>query len=198
MRRTHSFPLCADFGALPLRDASISLIWSVLALGWAVDLPAVFREWHRVLETGGLVLFATYGPDTLKELRAAFAAAGETSRVHAFPDMHDLGDMLVEAGYADPVMEAEWITLTYEDLDKLACDLRAWGVVNVRADRPRGLLTPRRWHTVGLRYEQMRTSARLPATFEIVYGHAWKAAPRRLADGRAIVRFDPGAKRRAS
>ena len=182
--------LCADFSAMPLRDRSVGLLWSVLALAWARDTPAALREWHRVLDIGGLAMFATYGPDTLKELRAAFRGAGEDLRVHGFTDLHDIGDMLVAAGFADPVMEAEWITLTYERVDGLVADLRATGQTNVLAARPRGLLSPRRWQAACAAYETLRQAGRLPATFEIIYGHAWRAPARRLSDGRAVIRFE--------
>jgi malonyl-CoA O-methyltransferase len=187
-RRRVSY-LCADLRALPFADASASLVWSTLALSWAPDILAALREWQRVLEFGGLVMFATYGPDTLKELRAAFEQAGERLRVHSFADMHDIGDMLVAAGFADPVMDTDWLTLTYDKLEGLVLDLRMTGQTNALAARPRGLLSPRKWEAVRAAYPVSRGDGRLAATFEIVYGHAWKARPTRLADGRSIVRF---------
>jgi len=131
-----------------------------------------------VLAPDGLVLFSTLGPDTLKELRAA---AGAT-RVHQFIDMHDLGDMLVAAGFAAPVMDMEYLTFTYRDARQLLDDLRASGQTNARADRPRGL--------AGKGFlKQTLFKMQNQATFEVVYGHAWKGAPRKLADGRDIVQF---------
>lgn len=182
--------LCADMGRIPLRSGCAGLLWSNLALHWVADPLAAFKEMQRVLEVGGLLMFSTVGPDTLKELRGAFAAADEGAHVHRFIDMHDLGDMLVAAGFADPVMDMEMITVTYGSVDDLMRDLRATGSHNALAGRPRGLTTPRRLARVRAAYEQLRHDGRLPATVEVVYGHAWKPQPRVTADGRAIVRLD--------
>ena len=157
-------PLCADFARLPLADASVELVWCNLALHWANDPLAVFREFERVLSPEGLLLFSTLGPDTLKELRAAAGA----SRVHAFIDMHDLGDMLVAAGLSAPVMDMELIAIDYRAGEQLLDDLRASGQTNARADRRRGLS--------GRRFLQQFRTAPLRATYEVVYGHAWKRA----------------------
>jgi malonyl-CoA O-methyltransferase len=182
--------VCADAQRLPLAAGSVGLAWSNLMLHWAADAGAVLREAHRVLETGGVLLFSTLGPDTLKELRAAFASADAAPHVHGFTDMHDLGDLLVAAGFAEPVMDMEMITLTYADLDALADDLRASGAVNAAAGRRRGLTRPALWRQVRSAYEQIRRDGRLPASFEVIYGSAWKPEPRVAADGRAIVRLD--------
>jgi malonyl-CoA O-methyltransferase len=176
---------CADAGRLPLAHASVDFVFSNLVLQWSRPQD-VFAEAARVLPTGGLLMFSTLGPDTLKELRAAFE--GE-ARVHSFIDMHDLGDALVHAGFADPVMEMEVITLEYSRVDDLARDLKATGAQNALAERAHGLTTPRRWKAMTDRYEAHRRGEALPATFEIVYGHAWKTAPRRTADGRQVIDF---------
>lgn len=182
--------LCAGAEALPLADASVSLLWSNLMLNWLSDPLPALREMHRVLEVGGMVMFSTLGPDTLKELRAAIpAAAGE--RVHRFIDMHDIGDALVKAGFADPVMDMEMLTLTYADVDSLFADLRQSGSTLATTARARGLGGRAPWNEVRTQYEALRVGGRLPATFELIQGHAWKAAPRSTADGRAIVRFQP-------
>ncbi len=180
---------CADAERLPLASGCAGLLFSNLMLQWC-DPSAVFAEAARVLETGGLLLFSTYGPDTLMELRAAFAEEG-ARHVHSFVDMHDLGDALVAAGFADPVMEMEKVTVEYASVEALAKDLRAAGEGNALPARPRGLGGRERWRRMVERYEGHRRGDALPATYEIVYGHAWKAAPRRVADGRAIVDFHP-------
>lgn len=177
--------VCADAERLPLAHASVDLVFSNLALQWGRP-EGVFAEAARVLPTGGLLMFSTLGPDTLKELRAAFDG---DAHVHAFVDMHDLGDALVHAGFADPVMEMEVITLEYSRVDDLARDLKATGARNALAGRARGLITPRRWKRMADRYEAHRRDGALPATFEIVYGHAWKTAPRRTADGSQVIDF---------
>jgi malonyl-CoA O-methyltransferase len=182
-------PVAADFDRLPLPDSSIGCIWSNLALHWAADPSATFAEWRRVLVTEGLVLFSTLGPDTLKELRTAWGEAGG-AHVHPFIDMHDVGDMLVHAGFADPVMDMETITLTYRDLDGLFADLRATGSTNAHVARSRGLAGKDAWRTMRAAYEAMRRDGALPATFEIIYGHAWKPQPRPGRDGVAVVRVE--------
>jgi malonyl-CoA O-methyltransferase len=179
--------VCADAERLPLAHASVDFLFSNLALQWSPP-GAVFAEAARVLPAGGLFMFSTLGPDTLKELRAAFGES--TAHVHAFVDMHDVGDALVHAGFADPVMEMEVITLEYTRVEDLARDLRATGARNALPHRARGLTTPRLWKRMAERYEAQRRDGALPATFEIVYGHAWKGAPRRT-DGRQVVDFRP-------
>lgn len=161
--RKHSIPLCGDLARLPLGAGSFELVWSNMALHWLADPLSAFREFARVLGPGGLLMFSTLGPDTLKELRAATAA----ERVHEFIDMHDLGDMLVAAGFAAPVMDMEMIQVDYGKSENLLADLRASGQTSARADRRRGL---------GGRAFRERLRAALPgrATFEVVYGHAWK------------------------
>ena len=158
-------PLCADFARLPLADASVELVWCNLALHWANDPLAVFREFERVLSPEGLLLFSTLGPDTLKELRAA---AG-SSRVHAFIDMHDLGDMLVAAGLSAPVMDMELITIDYRAGEQLLDDLRASGQTNARADRRRGLS--------GRRFLEEFRRTPLRATFEVKTVRVFKRLP---------------------
>src|SRR5688500_2875645 len=178
--------VCGDIAQLPLLAGAIDFGWSNMALHWLADPMAALRELHRVLRVDGLLMFSTLGPDTLAELRAAAGAA----RVHAFADMHDLGDMLVAAGFADPVMDAERITLVYADGAALSNDLRASGqtcALAAPAGAPRRGLAGR-----GFRAALEATLAargkdgKLPVTYEVVYGHAWKAAPTRTADGRSV------------
>jgi len=182
--------VCADAERLPLATASAQLLFSNLTLQWC-RYDAVFAEAARVLEVGGLILFSTFGPDTLKELRAAFSAIDGHAHVNRFVDMHDLGDGLVAAGFADPVMEMETITVEYASVEAVARDLKAIGAHNVLPGRPRGLSGRGRWKQMVERYEQMRRDGVLPATFEVVYGHAWKTPPRHIADGRQVMDFHP-------
>jgi SAM-dependent methyltransferase len=151
------------------------------------EVPRVFAEFHRVLEPGGLVMFSTFGPDTLKELRAAYASADGRTHVHRFIDMHDLGDMLVNAGFADPVMDMEYVTLTYAAVRDLMRDLKAIGARNAARGRPAGLTGKALLAAVERHYESERRDGRLPATFEVVYGHAWKPQPRVTAEGKPII-----------
>jgi len=182
--------VCADAVALPFARGSISLAWSNLMLQWLHDPLPALKEIHRVLEVGGMLMFSTLGPDTLKELRAALPPSG-AEHLHRFIDMHDLGDALVGAGFSDPVMDMEMLTVTYAKLDDLFHDLRASGSANAATSRPRGLVGKDHWQKLRAGYEHLRHDGRLPATVEVIYGHAWKAAPRVAEDGRAIVRFQP-------
>ena len=184
--------VCADVCRLPLGARSVDLIWSNLTLQWVDELPLALAEFHRVLNIAGLFTFTTFGPDTLGELRRAFAAADASSHVNGFLDMHDVGDMLVQAGFADPVMDMEMITMTYADAGSLMRDLKAIGAQNARVDRRRSLTGRDRWQRMLAALEDFRRDGRLQASFEVVYGHAWKAEPRVVDDGRAIVRFDRG------
>jgi malonyl-CoA O-methyltransferase len=184
--------LCADFARLPLRPGSVDMVWSNLALAWAEDPLAALREFQRVLAPGGLLMFSSYGPDTLKELKAAFSPVSSARRVHSFIDMHDVGDMLVACGFAAPVMDAETITVTYPRVDDLARDLRDSGQTCAARDRARALTGSGIWLAMLAAYEKERRSGRLPATVEIVYGHAWKGEPRVASDGRQIVKWSTG------
>ncbi|HEY2864933.1 MAG TPA: malonyl-ACP O-methyltransferase BioC [Casimicrobiaceae bacterium] len=188
--------VCADVCRLPIAARSVDLLWSNLALQWVDELPLALGEFHRALKVGGLLTFTTLGPDTLRELRRAFASADEAAHVNRFVDMHDVGDMLVHAGFADPVMDMEMITMTYPDATALMRDLKATGAQNSRVDRRRGLTGRRRWRGMLGAIESFRRDGRLPASFEVVYGHAWKPEPRVTDDGRAIVRFDRGSRER--
>ena len=182
--------VCADIGALPLAAGVFDLVWSNLALQWVNDLPGAFAEFRRVLKVGGLTWFTTLGPDTLKEIRAAFEGVDGHTHVNRFADMHDIGDMLVHAGFTEPVMDMEYLTLTYAEASTMMRDLRALGATNVTLGRPRGLMGRGRWARARAALEAMRSDGRIPATFEVIYGHAWKIAPTRTAEGLAIVRLD--------
>ncbi len=168
----------ADVNALPLAAGSLGLVWSNLMLQWLDDPLPAFRELHRVLEVGGLLMFATLGPDTLKELRAASVKVGAGDTARGFPDMHDIGDMLVAAGFADPVMDMEMITFRYSSPRKFLADQRHLGVRNALL----GQQSWRAWRQVFAEWDR-------DASFEIVFGHAWKPEPRQVADGRAVVKF---------
>ena len=147
-------------------------------------------QWHRHLAIDGFLMCSGLGPDTARELRGVYREMGWALPTIDFIDMHDLGDELVKAGFADPVMDMEVITLTYDHLDAMFADLRAAGSMCAMKDR-RHVLTGRyAWAAARTAYEKLRRDGKLPATFEIVYGHAWKAAPKQTPDGRAIVRFD--------
>lgn len=166
--------VCADAAALPFRTGAAGLVWSNLMLQWCDTPDTVFAECRRVLRPGGLLSFTTFGPDTLVELRRAWDAAdGRGVHVSRFLDMHDVGDALVRAGFAEPVMDVDRITLTYADVRGLMRDLKAIGAHNAAAGRARGLTGKATFARMVEAYEAARRDGRLPATYEVVYGHAW-------------------------
>jgi malonyl-CoA O-methyltransferase len=179
--------VCADAELLPLADGSVDLIVSNLLLQWCRP-DALFAEFRRVLAPHGLLSFSAFGPDTLRELRSAWAAVDSHTHVHRFIDMHDLGDALVRSGFAAPVLDVERFTLKYLDVRKVAADLKALGAHNAAAGRPRGLTTGRKFAAMQAAYEQFRQDGRLPATYEVVFGHAWvpAASARRGGDGTSV------------
>jgi malonyl-CoA O-methyltransferase len=191
--------VCADANRLPFADTSVDIVFSSLMLQWC-NLDWAFAEVRRVLKPEGLFAFSTFGPDTLMELRAAWAAVDEYHHVHPFMDMHDVGDALVRAGLMEPVLDVERVQLTYSDVMGLMRDLKGIGAHNLSPGRARGLTGTSRLHRMKAAYEAFRHDGRLPATYEVVYGAAWGAAGRRGArsvDGE--VRISPkDIRRRAS
>jgi malonyl-CoA O-methyltransferase len=164
--------VCADIEILPIASNSMNLLWSNLALQWCNDLDAAFNEVARVLKPDGLFMFSTFGPDTLKELRAA-SYNGHT-HVSRFIDMHDIGDALTRAGFSAPVLDVEHYTLTYDDVKGVMKDLKSIGAHNATQGRARGLQGKGFLQNLTQQYEQFRTQGKLPATFEVIYGHAWR------------------------
>ncbi len=183
--------ICGDLEQLPLASSSIDLAWSNLALQWVNALPQAFAEMRRVLAPGGLFMFTTFGPDTLKELRAAQVETDGHTHVSGFIDMHDIGDLLVQAGFADPVIDMETFTLTYADVKSLMRDLKAIGARNAATDRPPALSGKAWLEAVTRNYEPLRRDGKLPATFEVVYGHAWRPVPRLGPGGRPVIDIKP-------
>lgn len=186
--------VCGDLDALPLQSGCVDMVWSNLTLQWCNDLDATFAGVRRVLAPNGLFMFSTLGPDTLRELRQAFGAVDGYTHVSRFQDMHDIGDALARAGFAEPVMDMEHFTLTYDDVAGLMRDLKALGAHNATQGRRHGLAGKTAWRRMESAYEQLRRDGRLPATYEVVYGHAW--APANLPDGRQVVQMPQSRKRR--
>jgi len=181
--------ICADAARLPLADNSVDLLLSNLMLQWCDDVRAVFAELARVLKPNGILLFSTFGPDTLKELRHSWAQAdGTHSHVNRFIDMHDLGDALLAAGVLDPVMDTDWIVRTYRDVFHLMAELKGIGAHNITHGRQRGLTGKRRFRAMLEAYRAFqRDDGHVPATYEVVYGHAIGK------DGQAGFAAAPGA-----
>ncbi|SFN29107.1 malonyl-ACP O-methyltransferase BioC [Dokdonella immobilis] len=183
--------VCADAESLPLAENSIDLLYSSLCLQWCGQLDAVFDEFRRVLRADGVVLFSTFGPQTLIELRTAFAEVDQTPHVSRFLDIHQIGDALLAAGFRDPVLERDVFTLTYADVLGLMRELRAIGATNADTGRARGLTGKAHLQRVIEAYEVNRHEGRVPATYEVVYALAWApqaGQPRRSAQG-AVASF---------
>ncbi len=181
---------CADAEALPFAAASMDLVFSNLTLQWCDEPERVLSEMRRVLAPGGLLMFSSFGPDTLKELRESWARADGFIHVHAFMDMHDIGDALLRARFSNPVMDAEQFTLTYSGVDKLMRELKALGAHNVSAGRAHGLTGKTRMRNMRAAYEEQRRDGVLPASYEVVYGHAWApdiSSPLKTQDGTVRV-----------
>lgn len=168
----------ADAYQLPFADNSMDLLVSSLMLQWCDDLPKVLAECRRVLKPNGVLFIASLGPDTLKEIRLAWQAVDGEQAEHTlnFADLHDLGDALGRVGFSDPVCDVEHITLTYADATAALKDLKAIGATNASGQRQKGLMGKAKWHAFLAAYQQQAMSdGRIPATFEIVYAHAFIA-----------------------
>lgn len=181
--------ICADIEQLPLASSSVDFLWSSLAIQWCNDLDATFAGMARVLKPEGLLMFSTFGPDTLKELREASRADPDHVHVSRFIDMHDIGDALVRNGFTAPVLDVEHFVLTYDDVLGVMRDLQAIGARNAAQGRRRGLEGKGFLRRLTENYERFRQAGKLPATFEVVYGHAWKSPQAGLPPGVSPVRI---------
>jgi malonyl-CoA O-methyltransferase len=166
----------ADAERLPLASASVDLVFSNLLLHWLSHLKPALAEVRRVLKPGGLFACSTVGPDTLQELRVAWAQVDDYSHVNRFLDLHDVGDALVQAGFAEPVLDVERVASSYADVNALLRDLKAMGSRNAARTRPRGLMGRARLDKMRASYEAFRQGARLPASFEVLYASSWGTA----------------------
>jgi malonyl-CoA O-methyltransferase len=193
--------LAADAHRLPLAAASVDLVWSNLAYHWFDDPLAAIAEWYRVVRPGGLLMFSAFGVDTLRELRES----GYPTM--ALPDMHDIGDALAGAGFAEPVMDTERLTVSWTDPQRLRTELHLLGG-NALRGRRRGLLTPRALDASLRRLQAAapildvgvgvgdRAPAPIPVSFELIYGHAWCPSAKKRSDGYAPIEFRPAGRRR--
>jgi malonyl-CoA O-methyltransferase len=190
--------VCADALRLPLADGSVDIVFSSLMLQWCQPLDTALAECRRVLKPDGFFAFSTLGPDTLHELRGAWACADGYNHVNHFVDVHEVGDALVRAGLMEPVLDVDRLEVTYPDALSLMRDLKAIGAHNVTAGRPRALVGRARLKRMQDAYEAFRRDDRLPATYEVIYGASWGAAGRRAAAAIAgEARIAPGSIRRA-
>jgi malonyl-CoA O-methyltransferase len=190
--------VCGDALRLPLADASVDVVFSSLMLQWCEPLDTALAECRRVLKPDGFFAFSTFGPDTLHELRGAWASADGYNHVNHFVDVHEVGDALVRAGLMEPVLDVDRVEVGYPDALSLMRDLKAIGAHNVTAGRPRALAGRARLKRMQDAYEAFRRDDRLPATYEVIYGASWGAAGRRTAPAIAgEARIAPGSIRRA-
>ncbi len=166
--------LCADANQIPFVKNSFDLVFSSLMLQWCNDPDAVFSEIKRVLKPGGVFLFASFGPDTLKELRASWQQVDDEVHVNIFADMHDIGDSLIRNGMDAPVLNIEHIVLTYDECKQLMRELKNIGAHNINNGRRKTLTGKQRLQKAIKYYESYRQDNKLPATYEVIYGHAWK------------------------
>ena len=181
--------VCGDIESIPLATGSVDMVWSNLAMQWCNDLDAALQELRRVLRPDGLLMFATLGPDTLKELRTA-SGAGHT-HVSRFIDMHDIGDALTRAGFSAPVLDVMHYTLTYDTVESVMRDLKAIGAHNATAGRAKGLSGKGFLQQLRQGYEAFRQDGKLPATYEVVFVHAWTGSQPYTEPGSSPVQFMP-------
>jgi len=165
--------VCGDMEQLPIQSATVDLICSNFAFQWANDLPQLFTECLRVLKPGGLLMFSTLGSDTLKELRYAWSTVDQSPHVSPFIDMHDIGDSVLHSGFLEPVMDVDQMCLTYATVDQLMYDLKHLGAHNASHQQHWGLTGKARMQAMREAYEKFRQEDVLPASYEVVYGHAW-------------------------
>lgn len=183
--------VCGDAEILPFADALFDLAYSSLSLQWCNDLDKCIAETTRTLSNNGFFIFATLGPDTLRELRQCWALADDRVHVNTFIDMHDIGDALVRAGLDSVVMDVENITMTYENCMDLMHELKSLGAHNVNTGRHRGLTGKKAFNRMQQQYETYRHNGRLPASFEIIYGSAWKSPNKHKGQSKEGVSYIP-------
>lgn len=169
-------PICADIHVLPLASRSVDLVFSSLVLQWSYDIPAVFQEFRRVMKPDAMLVFTCYGPDTLYELKQAWKVVDDLPHVNDHPDMHDIGDELLAAGFREPVMDTEHLTLDYPDVLSLMRELKGLGEHNVASNRSPGLTGKTRFNAMLQAYEQFCRNGRYPASYEVIYGTAFAPA----------------------
>jgi malonyl-CoA O-methyltransferase len=177
--------ICADAEKLPLKPESVDLIVSNLMLQWSNDLSKTFTGFHSILAPNGLLLFSTFGPDTLKEMRQSWQVVDDSPHTSAFVDMHDIGDALLQAGFINPVTDMEIITMTYSSVRQIMKDIKNIGATNTQSERNKGLMGKQKLKDFEQAYEQFKNSDGLyPATWEVIYGHAW------VGEGIKLDNFD--------
>ncbi len=172
---------------LPISEHSQQLVVSNLLFHWVNDPKQLLQEIARVLDPKGVLLLTSMGVDTLKECREAFAQVDDCPHVHDFPDMHDVGDLMLQLGFVDPVVDVQALTVNYKSVQQLFQDLRDTGATNAHQDRRRGLMGKNQWKKMLAVYETLKNENTYPGTYEIIYGHAWGVRTQRNQDGEISV-----------
>ena len=167
------FVVCADANKLPFKTNSVEVIVSNLMMQWCADLPTLFAECYRVLKQDGVFMFTTFGVDTLKELKQSWAGVDNAQHINEFIDMHTIGDALLGGSFKDPVMTMEMFSLTYETVQDLMLDLKGIGASTIHKPN-QGLMGKNKFKKMQDNYEKLRQDSKLPASYEVIYGHAFK------------------------
>ncbi len=165
--------VCGDMEKLPFRNNLVDLVWSSSSLQWCPDLNNTVCEIKDILNHGGLFIFSTFGPKTLNELSKINKSLFNSDTVNNFIDMHDIGDMLVSNGFSDPVLDSDIYTLTYSDIDKLFVDIKNIGATTSYNQEKKGLGGRNYLKKISIEYEKYKKSGLFPATYEVIFGHAW-------------------------
>ena len=173
IKNSQKLKVCADSNQLPFKSNSVDFVVSNLMMQWCTDLKTLFNECHRVLKPQGLILFTTFGPETLKELKKSWSIVDSSPHVNEFIDMHDIGDQMIQSGFQSHIMEMEKLTLTYEKVIDLMRDLKGIGAQSVD-NRSKSLTGKTKFKKMLEMYESYRENGKIPATYEVIYGHAWK------------------------
>lgn len=190
--KNHPQYFCADAECLPLQKGSIDLIFSNFALQWCNDLAQVFAEFKRILSPNGMIFFSTLGPQTLIELRKSFATVDNKTHINEFIDMHDIGDFLLNTPFADPVIDMELVIIEYQNVRRLLEDLKGTGAHHINAERPAGCFPKQHYLRMIAAYEHFKqANGNFPASYEVIYGHAWQQAPRYLysEDAEGVIKI---------
>lgn len=173
-----------DMTSMPFATGIFDLVFANQVIHWSPSLPGVISELNRVMSSGGCLMFSTLGPDTFCELRQAWSKIDNYAHTNDFIDMHDVGDVLLSERFLDPVMDMELLTAHYSTLKQLLQALKAQGVRNINSKRNPGLTGKQSWRVFEQNFSVFHTEqGKLPLTYEVVYGHAWKGEQRRIGKG---------------
>lgn len=183
--------ICANASQLPLRAQSVDLVYSNLMLPWCENMEAIFAEVQRILKPGGLFLFTTFGPETLQELAQAWHDLDNFPHQHLFYDLQDIGDVLLQQQFLDPVIDREMLVVNYQNCEQLCKELKFSGMNNIHKDRRNTLTGKKRWQKFANNINaQANQNGKIPIRFEIIYGHAWRSNVLKNSNGEFAISVD--------